>query len=340
MKRVSLRDIAKESGVSLKTVSRILSGDVDSHRPETCAVVQDVAARLNYRPNLAAGAVFGRATRTVGIMIPFADDGDFYGRIVKGAHDELVRSNYAPILVLSTPELDLRQQIHSLIDRRVDGILVRPMYERVDEVLLEEVLGRRLPLVIVMRPTEMTGKLDFVGADEYAMGTMAGRHLLERGHRNTAFIGVDSTEKPWPETVTGQRWRGFRDVLRAAGGSSVLACQDRSVAQPIEMVCDLLRLTPRPTAIFAATDRLALDTYAAAARLGLRVPQDLSVIGCGNLVYGAHMTPPLTTCDSHPEQMGAAAAACLIDRIEKKRRKPVELRIQPTLVERASVGRV
>lgn len=338
MKRASLRDIASKSGVSLKTVSRILRGEVENHRPDTCELVKSVAERMNYRPNLAAGAVFGRQTRTVGIMIPFSYEADFFGRIVKGAHDELIKRNYAPILIFSTPELGLREQIHRLIDRQVDGILVRPMYETVDDILLEEVLGRNLPLVIVLRPTKMQGKLDFVGSDDRHNGAMAARHLLELGHRQAAFLAVDYTAELLTDSISGQRWEGFRDAFAAAGGETRLCYRERTGADVKAMSAELLKSIPRPTAIFAMNDRMALDVYAAAQECGLRIPRDLSVVGCGNLDYSPHVTPPLTTVDQHPGRIGAEAAVRLIARIERKNGPPEELRLPGTLIARESAA--
>lgn len=338
MKKPSLRDIARESGVSLKTVSRILRGEVENHKKETCDNVWAVARRLQYRPNLAAGAVFGRKTKTVGIMIPFGYEGDFYGRIVKGAHDELTKNKYAPILVFATPELDLREQIHRLIDRRVDGILLRPMYEKVDDILLEEVINRDLPLVIVMRPTDMRGRVDFVGSDDYEVGRMAARHLLGLGHRSIAFLGIDNTDTINPENIVGRRWTGFHDTVVSAGGKAYLSYRNRTNAEPAEMACEILGQQPRPTGIFAPMDRMCLGIYAAALKKNLRIPEDLSVVGCANMDYTPFMYPPLTSIDLHPEAMGATAVTRLIRRIGGTLEPAMEIMIASTLIKRESTA--
>lgn len=340
MKKPSLRDIALESGVSFKTVSRILRGETENHRKRTCEQVWAVANRLQYRPNLAAGAVFGRKTKTVGIMIPFGYEGDFFGRIVKGAHDELMKNKYAPILVFATGELDLREQIHRLIDRRVDGILLRPMYEKVDDILLEEVINRDLPLVIVMRPTDMRGRVDFVGFDDYEVGRAAALHLLGLGHKNAVFLGIDFTDTLIPESIIGRRWTGFHDTITAAGGKPVLEYRNRTGANPFMMATEVLEREPQVTAIFTPSDRLCMGIYAAAQKKNLRIPEDLSVIGCANMDYTPFMVPPLTTIDLHPEAMGATAAKRLISRIEGEKEPAMEIMIAPALIKRESTASV
>ena len=340
MKKPSLRDIALESGVSFQTVSRILRGETDKHKKKTCEHVWAVANRMQYRPNLAAGAVFGRKTRTVGIMIPFGYEGDFFGRIVKGAHDELMKSKYAPILVFATPDLDLHDQIHRLIDRRVDGILLRPMYEKVDEILLEEVISRGLPLVIVLRPADIRGRVDFVGSNDYEIGRLAARHLLGLGHRNIAFMGIDFTDRINPEAIIGRRWTAFRDTISAAGGKAHLEYRQRTNADPVVMASEILEKKPDTTAIFGSLDRLCLGIYEAASKKNLRIPENLSVIGCTNLDYTPFIMPPLTTIDVDPEAIGAAAAARLIRRIEGDAEPAMEIMIAPKMIVRKSTAAI
>jgi len=333
---VSLRDIAQEAGVSLKTASRVLNGE--SAAKHTAEKVLAAAKRLNYRPNLAAGAVFGRQTRTVGLMIPSPVDHSFYGKIVRSAHDELVRQNYAPILVLATPELDLKEQIHRLVDRRVDGIILRPMYEHVDDVFAAEILERDIPLVTVLRPTELGGRVDHVDTDAHGIGAQAARHLMERGHRRVGCLSLKSPLVPFEETGYGITCLGFRKALQDAGAEAPLHCRDRGSCTPLEMAEELLDAHPDITAVFTPMDSLGLGIYAAAQKRGLSIPDDLSVIGSGNLDHVAHMLPPMSTFDNHPERIGMLAARRLIERIEKKVQPGATIAVEASLIERDSVA--
>ncbi len=334
--RVSLRDVAREAGVSLKTASRVLNGE--NATSQTAQRVRSTIQNLNYRPNLAAGAVFGRLTRTVGVMIPFSYDGSFYGKIVKAAHDELVVRNYAPILLFATPELNLKQQIHRLVDRRVDGILLRPMYEHIDEVLLAEILERDIPLVTVMKPTALAARVDFVGNNNRRLGELAAIHLLKLGHRRSVLMTYTAAENIESDDVMNERWFGFRTTMEAAGCEPLLHCRVRNSCTAFEMAQEILGRYPEATAIFTPIDRLSLGVYKAAAEKGLRIPHDLSVLGAGNLDFAAELNPALTTFDQNPEKIGSRAALALMDRIEKNVDTGRTIEVEMTLIERESTA--
>ena len=317
-KKSSLRDIAKESGVSLKTVSRIVRGEVTSHKPSTCEKVLAVAERLKYRPNLAAGAVFGRQTRTVGMMIPFSDDGDHYSKLVKGAHDELIRNNYAPLLIFANEELGLMDQVNHLIDRRVDGILLRPMYESVDRDLLKGVTESSTPLVVVNRSAATSQNIDSVAPDYYGIGVLAAQSFIDAGHKEAAYLSIDYTGEIPGAQPNDQRWAGFSETLKKAGRSAILCSRQRKDLDIKAMAEELLNRPQPVTAIFVYTDRWCLEVYTIARKLGLSIPKDLSVIGCGNTGLCASMDPPLTSIDTRPYEMGVLSASRLLRMIEDK----------------------
>lgn len=334
--KVSLRDIARKSGVSFKTVSRVLNGERVTNA--TAQKVLKVTKRLNYRPNLAARAAFGKQTRTVGLMIPSNIDASFYGKIVRAAHDELVKQNYAPLLMLATPELDIKEQIHRLVDRRVDGILLRPMYEHVDEVFAKEILERDIPLVTVLKPTELGDRVDHIGTAAYEIGEQAARYLMKLGHRQICCLSLKSHLIPFEQATYGISWKGFRDTLVAAGVKAVLHCRERLSCTPFEIADEMLEKYPTITAVFTPMDSLGLGIYGAAQKRGLVIPTDLSVLGIGNFDYVVNMYPPMTTFDNHPEEIGMLAAKRLIERIENKVKPGKTVNVEACLIERSSTA--
>ncbi len=335
----SLRKVAVEAGVSIATVSRILHrGEAALFATETSKRVIAAAEAAGYRPNLLMrGAVTGR-TRTVGVMVP--NSGFFYPAMVEGIHDELSDHDYAVLLSWnkeSLPPADSdreRQIIHRMVDRRVDGIILRPTHDNVSDLYFRELWERRIPLVAVDR--ELSGvQCDFAGTDDIAGGRMAAQYLLEQGHRRLGQLAA-------PEQVSTGRDRrcGFEQAVREYGhGASCLTVQSTEFHKIYREALDLLRGEPRVTAVFCPSDEAAEELYKAAVELRLRIPQDLSVIGFADLPLARYLQPGLTTVQQYPHQIGRRAAQLLLAALEENtaERACRKERIMPKLVTRASV---
>ncbi len=336
--KVNQRELARELGVSQSLISKILSGKNDASKEMTARIL-NAAAKKGYRPNLLVRGIQTGQTKTIGVVMP-ADD--FYSGIMHGIHDSLERAGYAMILVwdaehVATPDSQKELiAIHGLLDRRVDGVILRPTHDDATRMYFSEIHERGIPLVIVDRELAEVAS-DYVGTDNYSGGMMAARHLLDLGHRHLGHIAGPNRISPAKD-----RRRGFEDAVADYGdGASCLTIEATNFHSVKTEVLHLLQSTPRPTAVFGANDLVATEIYSTAKSLGLNIPKDISIIGFGNLTFGQFMSPALTTIHQHPYRIGEEAAQLLLARCSEKitgtNSTPIQVKkITPDLVVRES----
>ncbi|MGB7161444.1 MAG: LacI family DNA-binding transcriptional regulator [Tepidisphaeraceae bacterium] len=331
-RRVSQQDIAREANVSRVTVSLVLAGK-DQTSEETRKRVLEAAKRLRYRPNLLVQGMQTGRTGSIGVIMPPSIF--FHGQIARGIHDELMTADFVPIQLWTNPRTDTKNtelnQIHRLVDRRVDGVIIFPVDASVPDVHFQEIWQRHIPLVTVDRET--TTHADHVGTDEELGGKLAAEHLLALGHKRVAHVTLPHRSGNLP-----RRGQSFAKTIEQGGGKCErLEGESEEVAGPLKQ---LLSKSNRPTAIFAALDPLAMKAYAAAAALGLSIPGDLSVVGYADFPFAADLIPPLTTVKQDPYQMGRQAARILLDRILDRAETdaPHRWHFAPELIVRASTG--
>jgi LacI family transcriptional regulator len=331
-RRVSHQDIAREANVSRVTVSLVLAGK-DQTSEETRRRVMEVATRLQYRPNLLVRGMQTGRSHTIGVIIPASMH--FHSQIARGIHDELIAVDYVPIQLWVDPAVDTKatelEQIHRLVDRRMDGVIIWPADVSVPDVHFREIWQRNIPLVTVDRET--TTHADHVGTDEELGGRLAAEHLLALGHRRIAHVTF-----PGKSGSVFRRGAAFVKLIEAAGGTcEFVTGRTEDLDGPVRA---LLSRQPLPTAIFAATDPMAMKVYSAAASVGLRIPQDLSVVGYADFPFARDLVPPLTTVRQDPYQMGRLAAQVLLDRIFDRCNTDVPriIRITPELIIRRSTA--
>jgi LacI family transcriptional regulator len=325
----SLADIARDAGVAISTVSRVLHGHA-TVAPATALRIRAAAQRLRYRPNLLVQGMQTGRTRTIGVMVPVDDP--YHSAMVCGIHDALVGADHAPMLLWSGSQRPLAhpvselEQLHRLIDRRVDGVIIRPVVDDADDAYLREALDRELPVVAVDR--ELTrSRVDFVGCQDADGGRQAAEHLLARGHRRFGHLAGALF------TSTGrQRHDGFVAAI-AAAGASCRTIEDPTFSDGEAQAFQLLSDAPRITALFCANDLLAAGAYRAAARLGVRIPEACSVIGFGDLPFAPLLAPALSSVHQDAYQIGHAAAMRMIARCQGDRsaRQRVLIPVQLTL---------
>ena len=332
-RRVSQQDIAREANVSRVTVSLVLAGK-DQTSDETRKRVLEAAKRLRYRPNLLVQGMQTGRTGAIGVIMPVSMH--FHGQIAKGIHDELVEEDFVPVQLYTSPrthtkELEL-EQIHRLVDRRVDGMIIFPIDVSVPDVHFQEIWQREIPLVTVDRET--TTHADHVGTDEETGGRLAAEHLLSLGHKHAIHLTF-----PGKTGNMHRRGQSFAKVMEQGGAKvDVIAAHPEDVRAPLT---EALSRTPRATALFAGMDPLALKAYGVAAELGIRIPEQLSVVGYADFPFAADMAPPLTTVKQDPYQMGRQAARILLDRILDRAQSaaPHRYHFTPELVVRQSTAK-
>jgi DNA-binding LacI/PurR family transcriptional regulator len=332
---VTMKTIADEAGVTLTTVSRILNNKGGKYADKTKKQIFAIAERLKYRPNaLILGMQTGR-THTAGVMIPASEF--FYSQIISGIHEVFLHNETLMFLswnydiLKAEDEATERHIIHKLIDHRIDGIILRPSSEEFERSYFEEIWERNIPLIIVDREMSKV-KTDFAGTDDDAGGQAAAEYLISLGHRNILFVGASDHV-----STSRRREDGFRKALSESPNAYGKAI---SIVDAAEKLPHILKQADRPTAIFCYNDPLAEQIIPIIQKTGLSIPNDISIVGFGNVSSG-NCTVPLTTFDQHPLIIGATAAQMYLDRVNNGNSNGIrhEL-IKPDLIIRASTRRL
>ncbi|MES2660224.1 MAG: LacI family DNA-binding transcriptional regulator [Verrucomicrobiota bacterium] len=311
---VSQSAIAREAGVARTTVSLALRGG-EGLNAETIARVMEAAALLGYRPNNLVSAIRSGRTRMIGVMVPPYNS--FWSDVLHGIHDGLIERDYVPMALWSqhrVPQpdetLELRQ-IERLIDWRVDGAILWPWFANLYRTHITALKRRDLPLVTIDSVLPDSFHADAVLSDEALGAEAVSGHLLSLGHREILHFGGPSSES-WSR----DRRTCFSEAIRHTPGAKLHLVEIPLLTPRLDLIREALAGLAGVTAIFCATDEIAEDVYQVAASLGRRIPEDLSVVGYGNVDFGSRLNPPLTTVRQRPYRMGQAAAKMVIDRIE------------------------
>ncbi|SES28082.1 transcriptional regulator, LacI family [Pedococcus cremeus] len=332
--RPTLEAVAKEAGVSRATVSRVVNGS-PKVSPEVVEAVQEAIARLNYVPNRAARSLVARHTMAIALVVPedahrfFGDP--YFADVVQGISDRLDDSDYVLNLQLTHPSSPSDKTRRYLLGGNVDGAIV-VSHHAGDHFLAA--LDPDMPIVFGGRPfgTVAPPTLCYVDADNHGGAVTATRRLIERGRTHIAHLaGPDDM----PAAL--DRELGWRETLESAGlGAQRLARGDFTEVGGVRAALELLREHPDLDALFVASDLMASGALLALQQHGLRVPQDVSVIGFDNSSYATRGEIGLTTVDQHSRAMGEAMADKLLRRLAGEHVEPVTV-VPTTLVERESV---
>lgn len=343
--RVNQKQIAAEAGVSQATVSLVLAGQT-INSPETRAKVLAAAERLRYRPNLLVHGMQTGKTKMIGVMAAPFDF--FWSEVLYGIHDVLTAADHVPIMVWTAHDGpgprrrnaggDELSQIHRLLDRRIDAVILWPPFASLFKEHVDEFSSRHIPVVTIDHELPDEFHADFVGTDEAAGGRAVAEHLLELGHRRLAHL-AGPPNLHW----ASRRREAFLNTLAKVPGTTceVMEANLKIPQQGIEQARALLRLPDRPTAIFAATDPLAKTVYSAARELKIKVPDDLSVVGFADDDFAQDMEPPLTTVRQSAYEIGRRAAELAVGRSMEtlKEQRIVRERMRAELVIRESTAR-
>ncbi|CAM3604727.1 LacI family DNA-binding transcriptional regulator [Tsukamurella ocularis] len=311
--RVTLADVAREAGVSVTTVSFVLSGKEGMRITESTADrVRAASERLGYRPDLAARSLRARSTMTLGLVSDTIGSEPYAGYMVRGAVEEAGATSRMVILAetedYSSDGADL---VEAMLDRRVDGLMYGAMYTR--EVVPPARLSTVPHVFLNCLPTELTGPA--VIPAERAAGRTAAAALLAAGHRaGIHHIGGRQVSDLHPDGIYAghQRLQGIEEEL-AAGGvelAGVIECE-WVPEQGYRVVSELLRST-RPSALICANDRTAFGAYQAIAEAGLVVPEDVSIVAFDDSQLAGWMRPGLTSVALPHREMGARAVDLLV----------------------------
>jgi LacI family transcriptional regulator len=334
-KRVSIKDVAALAGVSVTTVSHVLNDTPGKRvKPETRERVQKVAADLGYQASSIARSLRSQRSQIIALVSDVIATTPHAGRIILGAQAAASRHGWLLMLVNSggDPAVE-RAEIQALAQRQVDGFIYATMYHR--EVELPDAL-RSVPTVLLDARTSDPSVPSAV-PDEYTAGRAATQTLIDAGHRR---IGYTNNIDDIP--ATRGRLAGYHDALVGAGiepDPDLVITAESDTQGGLEAGRALLDRPRRPTAVFAFNDRMAMGVYHAAAERGVRVPDQLSVIGFDNQELIAEgLRPQLTTMALPHYEMGVWAVDALIQRIKEPETEAEQVELACPLVVRDSVA--
>ncbi len=327
-------DIAKKLKLSPMTVSRALTGnrEVSDH---TRQKVLRTAAALGYQPNRWARSLVTRRSSIIGVVIPDIAH-SFFAEITCGVEEVVEKSGYDILLCHSRGDAAReRDEVGMLVGSRVDGLIVASVQPERSPEVFANLKEMRLPFVLVDRYFPK-GDFTFVRVDDKAAGMLATECLVELGHTRIAHIqGAEIS----PGSL---RRRGYLAALHAANiapNRDYVVTGNFDLESGRDAMRKLLELRPRPTAVFAANDPMALGAVYACRDAGLEVPHDISVVGAGNIEGPHHPNPFLTTIDWPREEMGRIAAAMLLEQINSSDQKsPASRILAPRLLIRQSTA--
>jgi LacI family transcriptional regulator len=343
-----LKSVAEIAGVSIAAASRILRGDTSQFTPQTCDRVRAAAKQIGWRRNLLVTSIQTGRTRTIGVVIPPYDS--FWVALLSGINSRLARDDYLPINVwpanednfpyFESPERESVLLLNRLLDRRVDALMLWPDFAQVYDHHTRELGKSRVPVPVVMIDYEPQSEgCDTVSTDEAQAMRSVVDHLVSLGHHRLAYLsGREAPAQTWAT----ERREGFvRAVATHRGVSAQTFKLNATGTNGVEVATEILTGSRRPTAIATATDHEAANVYVAAAKLGIPIPQELSVIGFADLDFAEWMTPPLTTVRQHAREIGLRAANLVLRRLDGSARDTPSTRerVGTTLVHRGSTAR-
>jgi len=330
---VRLKDIARDLGVSLITVSKALRG-MDDISEETRQRVLKRVAELNYRPNMMARGLASGKSYIVGLVVPDLLH-PFFAEFAKSLNGILRHHSYGLILASSEEDPQIEQQeIRNVLARGVDALLVASCQPTLHGFYGIE--DQRTPFILVDRNFPQLNA-HFVGTDDYAAGLLATRHLIRTGKRRIAHIAG-------PELSPGaDRLRGYKDAMREAGitvRKTYIISNSRveELGEDVgrKVMRKLLQTKPRPDAVFCYNDLTAIGAMHTTLEAGLSVPGDIAFVGCGNVRYSDYLRIPLSSMDQSTTQLGEQAGKLALDLIGKRMAAAKQICVAPKLIVRAS----
>lgn len=326
-----MKDVARLAGVSTSTVSHVINKDrfvSDAIRVR----VEDAVRTLNYAPSALARSLKLNQTRTIGMLIT-ASSNPFYSELVRGVERSCFERGYS--LVLCNTEGDeqrMNRNLETLLQKRVDGLLLLCTETHQPS----PAIMTRYPAIptVMMDWSPFDGDSDVIQDNSLLGGDIATRHLVEKG-----FTRIACVTGPLDKTPARLRLEGYRTAMQRAGlavpeGYEVIG--DFEFGGGLRAMQSLLALPEPPQAVFMGNDAMAVGAYQALYQAGLRIPQDIALVGYDDIELARYMTPPLTTIHQPKDELGELAIDVLIHRMAQPELQQQRLQLTPVLMERGS----
>ena len=328
----TIKDIARETGLSLATISKYLNGGV--LREKNRAAIERAIEKLDYHVNEYARGLKSNRSRTVGVVIPELSN-LFVTQIISVVEGVLQEQGYSVVICdCRTDEERECRAVRFLLDKRVDGIINMPVCA--DGRHLRPAVERGIPILLLDRPLDALGGVaSCVLLDNENAALMATRRLLELGHRRIGIL-----VGPKDVYTSRMRLKGYRAALEEYGvapAEELIAYGDYTLEGGHRQICRLLEEAEGMTAAFVTNYEMTLGTLIALNERGVRIPQELSLIGFDNMDLSRVARPPLTIVSQPLEEIGLQAARLMLDQLSGENRTPLTLTLSTSIQEGKSV---
>lgn len=335
---ITINEVAEEAGVSITTVSRVLNNNYPVKK-ETRERVEKAVEKLHYVPNVIARGLIMKKTSVIGVVVPGLTN-LFFPTIVE-AIDNVTKNKGYTISLNNTsgdPKLE-RKLVNKIISMQVDGIIViDPAPENLDNKFYDNA-SLKLP-VIVVNGNSSRDNLNYISYNEEIGATEAFEHLIHLGHKKIAFLRGESSfsydikEKVYLNIIE-KHMLNYKKIIRVKHGNTI-----EGAVEADERFKEIFQSSETPTAVFACNDVMAVGVMGACGDMGLKIPQDVSVIGSDNTLLSKISYPKLTTIDLKMDAVGKKAAEEMLNMIENKIDYRIKLVLNTRLIIRDSCSNV
>lgn len=331
---IRLKDIAEHAGVSVMTVSKALRDEPDVSAA-TKSRLKQLAQQMGYVPDSTAQGLRTRTTKLFGLVIPSTTD-PIYARIVLAIEERAHELGYDIMLMHTLNSTDREDTcVRRLLSRRMDGLFIAPVYRMDPEArIYQELLARQTPTVLLGPPAKFCTQFVSVQIEDLLGSYAATQYLLKLGHKRIAFLAGPSAA-PWAQ----ERFEGYRRALREAGSDvddKLVFQAGSTVEDGVKAGLQMLNESCGATAVQAANDLVAIGCADTFLNQGIKIPQNLSVIGFGNVLTSEFFRVPLSTVGQAKFRLGAAAVDTMMQLLRGQKAEPK--RLPAELIVRASTG--
>lgn len=328
MKYITLKMVAEKAEVSVNTASRAINNRPDINL-ETKKRVLRIAKELGYIRNAAAVALRTKKTGTIGVVI--ADNRNpFYAEVLNGMEEAAREKNYH--IILANTQRDYKKEeeaINLLLAKRVDGLLITPVQDEDEDI--KNLIDANIPFVVVGRDFENI-EVDAVYNDEVKGGFLATEYLIKKGHKRIALIDGFLYKSP-----AKSRLEGYKKALnkyRIPLDESLISVGDINIEDGYERTKQMLEKNLDFTAIFAYNDMMAFGSMQAIREKGLRIPEDIGLVGYDDILFCSLMNPALTTIRLKKQELGTESVKLLLSRINGNRKKAKKIMLDVDIIVR------
>nr|WP_322625378.1 LacI family DNA-binding transcriptional regulator [uncultured Flavobacterium sp.] len=336
--KITIYEIAKELNISAATVSRALNNNPKISKA-TCDLVQETAARMNYKQNKLAVALKSGKSNNVGVIVPRIDS-NFFSSVIRGIEEELYPHKYN-VIICQTHEDEKREieNVNTLLNAQVDGILMSiSTVSLINDKIIKKALEQKTPVVFFDRKKNIDG-VSTVTINDYNAAYEATKHLIKEGCTKIAYLTGDRSLE-----IYENRFKGYQQALEDHNLklNNDYIIQTRSkVEAGQQAVKQLLELKDRPDAIFSTSDFAALGAIQELKAQGIRIPEDFCVVGFGNESFTKFMELSISTVDQCTMEMGKIAAQVFLEQNENSDNISIEKKVvlNPELIIRQSSSR-